>query len=398
VMLMQMISGGALGGGISSAIARALGGRQQDKADALVLHALVINLLLGAVFSLLMLVFGRRLYAAMGGEGAALEAALVYSNIVFLGNPVLWLMNGLASAVRGTGNMLVPALVICLGVALLVPLSPLLIFGLGPLPGLGMAGGGAALVVFYVTGASVLGWYVVSGRNLARLRWARLEWRMAAEILRVGAAAAISSVQTNVTIAALTALVSAKAGLEAVAGFGTGARLEYLLVPLAFGLGAPLVAMVGTNIGAGQTERALRIALTGGALAFALTGSVGLAAALWPEAWLGLFSSDPAVVETGALYLRLVGPAYGFFGLGMSLYFASQGAGRLAWPLAFGFLRMCVAVLGGWLMLWLTGSLAGLFLMAALGMFLHGTTLLYAVQAGVWFGKGRRLSPLPAKP
>jgi Na+-driven multidrug efflux pump len=144
VMLMQMISAGAMGGGISSAIARALGAGRRDDADALVLHAMVINVALGAVFAVLVLMFGRPLYALLGGQGASLEAALIYSNVVFAGNVLLWVMNGLASVIRGTGNMLFPALVICAGALALVPLSPLLIFGLGPIPALGIAGGGIA--------------------------------------------------------------------------------------------------------------------------------------------------------------------------------------------------------------------------------------------------------------
>src|SRR5437899_3052367 len=132
VMLMQMISAGSMGGGISSAIARALGAGRRDEADALVLHALVICVTLGALFSAVMLAFGQPIYRALGGEGAELDAALTYSNMIFAGNILLWLMNGLASVIRGTGNMLVPALVICVGVIVLVPLSPLLFFGFGP--------------------------------------------------------------------------------------------------------------------------------------------------------------------------------------------------------------------------------------------------------------------------
>ena len=385
VMLMQMISGGAMGGGISSAIARALGGGRRRDADALVLHALAINFALGLIFSALVLGFGRSLYRALGGEGAALEAALVYSNVVFAGIPVLWLMNGLASVIRGTGNMLVPGLVICGGVVLLVPLSPLLIFGFGPIPALGIAGGGVALVIFYVGGLTVLAWYVLSGRNLVHFRWVRPHWPLFRDILRVGAVAAISSVQTNVIIALATALVARAGGVEAVAGFGTAARLEYLLIPLVFGLGAPLVALVGTNIGAGQHERALRIALIGGGIAFALTESIGLIAAIWPEAWLRLFSAEPATIAAGSAYLRIIGPAYGFFGLGMALYFGSQGAGRLFWPLAGGFIRVGIAIGLGWLALTLTGSLDWLFAALALGLVAYGVILTVAVKSGVWF-------------
>lgn len=385
VMLMQMISAGAMGGGISSAIARALGAGRRDQADALALHGLVIHVGLGAVFSVVMLVFGPAIYRTLGGAGGELAAALAYSNVVFAGTVLLWAMNALANIIRGTGNMMVPAAVICVGVVVLVPLSPCLIFGLGPFPALGIAGGGLALVLFNAAGAAVLGWYVMSGRNLVRLRPVRLEWPSFRNILSVGAVASLTSVQTNVIIALATALVASAAGPDAVAGYGTAARLEYLLVPLVFGLGAPLVAMVGTSIGAERRERALRVGFVGGAIAFAITESIGIAAAVWPGAWLALFSADPRLVETGSAYLRIVGPFYGFFGLALALYFASQGAGRLFWPLFAGFVRMAVALGGGWLAVRVTGSLTWLFVALAVGLVLHGVIVLAAIASGAWF-------------
>jgi len=396
VMLMQMVSGGAMGGGISSAIARALGGGRRAEADALVLHALVINGMLGAIFSGLLLLFGPTLYRALGGEGASLDAALRYSNVVFAGCVLLWIMNALASVIRGTGNMLVPALVICGGVVVLIPLSPCLIFGIGPFPALGVAGGGAALLLYYAGGTAVLAWYVASGRNLAGFRLVRLRWPLFRSILAVGAVAAISSLQTNLTVALTTALVGQGGGPDAVAGYGTAARLEYLLVPLVFGFGAPLVALVGTNIGAGQPQRALRVALVGGAMAFAATEAIGLAAAIWPEAWLGLFGADPGMLATGVAYLHSVGPVYGFFGLGLSLYFASQGAGKLFWPLTAGLMRLIIAVAGGWLMLRLTGSLGWMFAALALGLIVYGVSLVGAVMSGTWF-KPPRVAAAPLR-
>lgn len=388
VMLMTMISAGAMGGGISSAIARALGGRRHADADALVLHALVINVVLGLASSAAFLWSGPALYRAMGGTGGSLDAALGYSNVVFTFNTLLWVQNGLASVIRGTGNMLVPAMVTVAGVALLIPLSPVLIFGLGPIPALGVAGGGAALAVFYAGGTAVMGWYVLTGRAGLRLRLARLRWDLFRQILGVGAVAAISSIQTNVTVMLTTALIGRAAGPDAVAGYGTGARLEYLLIPLVFGLGAPLVAMVGTNIGAGQTARALRIAWTGAAAAFALTEAIGLAAAAFPNAWLGLFGHDPAMLATGGAYLRSVGPAYGFFGGGLCLYFASQGAGRLAWPLIAGLIRVIVAVGGGWALLAWTHQPGAIFAALAAGLIIYGAVLAAAIQAGAWFRRG----------
>jgi putative MATE family efflux protein len=385
VMLMQMFSAGAMGGGISSAIARALGAGKREQADALVLHALVINLAIGVAFTILVLILGRPFYRLLGGEGASLEAALIYSDVVFGGIVLLWLMNAFASVIRGTGNMLVPALVICAGAIALVPLSPLLIFGFGPIPAMGIAGGGLALVLYNLFGALVLGWYVLAGRNIARLKLAPLRWEHAREILRVGAVAGVSTVQTNVTVAATTALVGLAAGPAAIAGFGTAARLEYLLVPLVFGIGGPLVALVGTNIGAGNRERALRIAWTGAAVAFVLCEAIGIAAALFPAAWLGLFGDDPQMIAAGSAYLRAVGPFYGCFGFGLALYFASQGAGRLLWPLVAGFARMAVAIGGGWLALKLTGSLGWMFAAVGLALFVYGAGVATAIKMGVWF-------------
>jgi len=391
-MMMQMLSAGAMGGGISSAIARALGGARRDDADGLVLHAIVINGAIGSVFSALVLGFGPSLYRGLGGSGAALDAALVYSNIVFLGTPLVWLMNALASAIRGTGNMLVPSLAVGAGIAILVPLSPCLIFGIGPFPALGMAGAGIAVVSTTGLVAAVLAAYIASGRSVVRFRRSRLRWALFADILRVGAVASVTTLQTTLTVALTTALVGGAAsgsggpgGGDAIAGYGTGSRLEYLLIPLAFGLGAPLVALVGTNIGAGQPARALRVALTGGGIAFVLAEAVGVAAAIWPAAWLGLFSDDPGMLASGAQYLRIVGPAYGFFGLGLALYFASQGAGRLAWPLLAGLARLVVAIGGGWVALRLTGSLGWLFAALALALVTYGATLCAAVASGAWF-------------
>lgn len=384
-MMMQMLSAGAMGGGISSAIARALGGRRQADADALVMHAIGINVAIGLFGAAVFLLFGRPLYHAMGADGASLEAAMQYSNVVFGGSVLVWLMNALASVIRGTGNMLVPSVAVCVGVVLLVPLSPLLIFGYGPVPALGIAGGGYAVIVTTALTAAVLVGYFWSGRCLVGFRWARPRRDLSLDILRVGAVAAVISLQTSLTVLLTTALVGAAGGAEAVAGYGTGARLEYLMIPLAFGFGGPLVALVGTNVGAGQPARALRGALIGAGMVFIITETIGLAAAIWPAAWLGLFGNDPQMIETGSAYLRIVGPVYGFFGLGLSLYFASQGAGRLFWPLISGLLRLVVSISGGWLAVRLTGSTTWLFVALTAGLVLYGATMATAVASGAWF-------------
>lgn len=385
LMLMQSMSQGAMGGGISSAVARALGSGNEAQANSLAFHAVVLNTILGVICSVLLITFSKPLFELMGARDEALTAAIAYADIAFPGLILMWLMNALASIIRGAGNMLTPGLVISGGAVLLVPISPIFIFGWGPFPALGIAGAGWALVVYYGSGTAVLLWYILSGRNLAQLRVSALQWAPMQNILAVGGLATLNPLLTNGLIASTTALVGAYLGTAALAGYGTAARLEYLIFPVAFGIGAPLVAMVASNLGANQPERAMKIALTGGAMAFVVAEIIGVAAALWPHSWMRLFSDDPTMIEAGVTYLRMVGPFFGFFGMGFTLYFAAQGARKLKWPLAAGVMRLIIAVLGGWAVLHFTESLTLFFIASSLAMTLYGVVILATTHPRIWF-------------
>jgi putative MATE family efflux protein len=395
-MLLQMVSAGAMGGGILSAIARALGSGQRDRANELVWSAIAITVALGALTSAGALLFGPKLYALMGGEGGSLAAATTYSTLVFAGAVPLWLFNSFAAIIRGTGNMVFPAAVIAVGALVLIPLSPLLIFGYGPFPRLGIAGGAVAVVLYYVIGGAIFAAYIWSGRGVLKptLIPPRLTWAPIREILRVGAASSVVSLSTNITVAVATGLAGL-IGPAAVAGYGTGARLEYLLVPLVFGLGAPVAAMVGTSIGAGRNDRALKVAWTGAAIAGGLTGAIGLAAAFYPAAWLSLFGDDPTMIEVGSRYLQIVGPFYGFFGGGLALYFAAQGAGRVGWAMTVAIARVIIAAGAGFIAVRFAGGSDALFVALAVALVVYGLGNVATVAAGTWF-KGGKQEPLPS--
>ena len=384
VMLVGTISGGSIGAGISACVARALGARRPAEASAVLLHGIIINVALGLLVTAVMLLFGREIFAASGGRGGALEAAVTYSRIVFAGSTLFWLLNGFAGVIRGTGNMLVPALVTCGGVLIMLPLSPCLIFGLGPFPALGIAGSALSLVTYYLVGAAILLWYIASGRCIVSFARTRLSWSIFSGVLSIGALGAIISLQMNFTAAVNNAFVATAAGASAVAGFGTAARLEFLMVPIGFGLGGPLVALVGTSIGAGEKARALRFVLIGGAIAFAITESIGLCAAIFPEVWLNLFTHEPNAVAAGVSYLRHVGPTFGFYGLGVATYFALLGARKLFWPVAAGFIRTGIAIGGGAVAVLLFSSLQGMLVVLAIALVLYGTVPLLAIRGGDW--------------
>jgi len=395
LMLFQMISAGAMGGGILSAIARALGRGDRTAANVLVWHAVALAVGLGILTMIVTLLFGPALYAAMGGRDGSLGAATLYSHLIFSGAVLIWLFNSLAAVIRGTGNMAVPAWVTAIGAIVLIPLSPLLIFGLGPFLRLGIAGGATAVLLYYFVGSAVFIVYIWSGRGVLKPspRPAPLQWTPLREILRVGAVSSVVSVSTNVSIAVTTGLAG-MLGPAAVAGYGTGARLEYLLVPLVFGLGAPVSAMVGTAIGAGQSERALRAAWTGALIAGVITEVIGIAAALFPHAWLTLFGADETMLTVGTRYLQIVGPFYGFFGAGLALYFASQGAGRLGWPATAAILRIIIAAGGGVLAIRMGLGVGGLFVAVGIALAIFGVINAAAIALGVWF-KRERIAVVP---
>lgn len=372
VMLMTMMSNGGIGGGVASAVARAVGAGRTADADALVFHTLVIAVGFGLLFTAAIIGGGPALYLALGGSGEVLSNAVLYSNLVFGASVLIWTVNLLAAALRGAGNVKAPAMMTALGAVMTLALSPLLIFGWGPVPGFGVAGAGLAMILYYLVAAVALVAYMRSSRSPVRLMAAALRWAHFKDILGVGLLSAAGTLTANVTVMIAVGFVGAS-GAAAIAGYGIGSRLDYLLIPLLFAIGTASVTMVGMNIGAGQLERARHVAWVAMALSAAGCGVIGIAAAMVPGGWTGIFTQQSDVIPVSNTYLRTVAPSYVLYGIGMALYFASQGAGRVAWPLVASLTRLGIVLVGGWY--WVTvqhGGLGGLFTILALSYAVFG--------------------------
>jgi len=367
-MLMTMMAAGGIGGGVASAVARATGAGRHADANALVAHAVVIAVAFGLAFSVLAIGFGSHLYRALGGTGEALRSAQLYSTFVFLAAIPIWIVNLLSAALRGIGNVRVPAIVTFIGAAVLVPLSPFFIFGLGPFHGFGLAGAGIAVSLYYWLAAAALLRYMASGRSGLRLSRDSLRWSLFRDILKVGAIAAISTIQLNVMVLLVTGAVG-KFGVAAIGGYGTASRLDYVLIPIVFGIGTAVITMVGTNVGAGHLARARKITWFGVAASVIFTETVGLTVAMFPGLWLHLFTHDAAIIEPGSLYLHIVAPFYAANGIIFALSFASQGSGRVTFIFLAGTARLLIGAGGGWLAVTTFGSPASrLFAVVAASM------------------------------
>jgi putative MATE family efflux protein len=385
VMLTQMMSAGAMGGGVSSAISRALGADNRERAAALALHAAMIGACAGLFFTLMMLGFGREFYALLGGRGGVLEQSMQYSHVLFSGAVSIWLVNTLASVVRGTGDMRVPSATLIATAIVQIAVGGGFGLGLFGLPKLGMRGVATGQLTAFTLGAIFLAWYLLSGRSRLKLNFAGFKFQrdMFVDILKVGAVSCLSPLQTVLTILIFTRIL-ATFGTETLAGYGMGSRLEFLLTPIAFAFGVASVPMVGMAIGAGLVTRARRVAWTAGIAAGLTVGVVGMVVAIEPVLWVSLFTSDPGVTAAAYSYFALAGPAFGFFGVGACLYFAAQGAARVGGPVLAGTGRLLLVGVGGWWLVSIGAPAWTLFALVGAAMVVYGLGTVLAIKVTDW--------------
>ena len=386
LMLMQTLANGAIGGSISSAIARSIGAGNKGNAEALIWHAIVIALVMGLLFYLIWTFVGSTILGSLGVSKEVQTQAEGYARILLGGSVLIWLMALLNATFRGMGNMKLPAALMIGGAFVNVPLSGALILGWFGLPAMGLEG--AAIAVLVVAALNVLLSLVLlsKSKGAIRLHLGSFDLRkdLFADILRVGALASLSPVFTVLTVTLSNVLISGF-GVAALAGFGIVARLEFLIIPLVFGLGAAMTAMVGTNVGAGNMKRAEHIGWLGGLSAAGLAGIVGIVLAFFPGLWIDLFTDDPQVWHAGATYLRIVGPSFAFLGLGMSLYFASQGAGTVFWPAMATLVRFTIGVGGAYLAVNYFGlELEAVYVCLSIAMVVFGVITAASLKFGAW--------------
>ncbi len=384
LMLTQTLSGGAMGGAVASAVARALGAGDLQRAEQLIWHALALAVLGALLLLTLFLLVGVPFLRFLGGSGDILKQAESYCLVLFSGGVFLWFMGVVSAVYRGMGDMKFPALVMAASALVQVPLSGALVLGAFGAPQLGIVGAAVSAVATTCLLSGVMLLRLVVGHTVIKIRWARFgfEARHFQEILKVALPASLSPVLTVTSILCLTAIVG-RFGEQALAGYGIGSRIEFLLIPLVFGIGASMTSLVGMSIGAGDIERGEQISWLGGMGSALLAGAIGIGLALFPDLWIPVFSEDPVVQAAARQYIQIVGPCFAFQGLGLSLYFACQGAGSMLWPVVSLVLRVLVAVGGALVLVNLTDwGLAGVFYSAGLGMALYGIIMASALKRG----------------
>jgi putative MATE family efflux protein len=352
IILMMTMSGGAMGGGVASAIARALGAGDTRRASTLAVHALAIAVSVGATFTVLLLTFGEQILSWMGGRDAVLTEALKFAQIYFCGVVLIWVMNSFVGILRGTGNMVLPSVIVFVSAACQIVFGGILSLGLFGVPQLGIRGIAIGQLSGVAIGVVVMGWYILSGQSRISLRVPQFRFHreMFADILKVGALACFYPVQAVLTNSILTSML-ARFGPEVLAGYGIGARLEWFLTSIAFSCGIATVPMIGMAIGAGRIDRARRIAWTGAVVSALGVGALVAPLAAFPDFWTGWFTDNPLVRKAAGEYMLIAGPMFAVFSIGISLYFSSQGAAKVLGSVLAQTVRLSVVIVGGiWLL------------------------------------------------
>jgi Na+-driven multidrug efflux pump len=306
-------------------------------------------------------------------------------------------MNSMAAILRGTGNMKLPSAMILNSAICQIILGGTLGLGLGPVPQFGMRGVAAGSLIAYTISISVMGWYLFSGRArvMPKIRGLRIQAPMFFDILKVGAVSCLSPLQGVLTISIFTHML-AGFGTAILAGFGIGARLEFMLTSVAFSVGIASVPMIGMAIGAERIARARRIAWTAGLVSFISVGAIASVIAIFPDIWVNIFTQDESVRAASRQYLTTAAPFYAFIGLAMSMYFSSQGAAKVLGPVLAQSARLLFIGCGGWYLSTHDATPANFFALAAASMVVLGVLSCSSVILTRWGPKRATADPVRA--
>ena len=386
LMITQTMSGGALGGAITSAIARSMGADDIEKAERLIWHSIIISLGGAITFLILFLLFGKQLLFLLGGRGEILQESYAYCSILFFGGILLWLSGSLSAVLRGMGNMRFPATLMVITSSIQVILSGGFILGWFGFPKLGVPGAAVAVLISSALMVTVILLKLRSKSIPASLRKERFQLKkfLFDNIFEVAIPASLSPLLVVGTILVLTGLVG-RFGTEALAGYGIGSRVEFLMIPLIFGIGSAMTSIVGANIGALNIDRAEKVGILGGSTAGFVSIVIGLTLAAFPEAWIQFFTDDIKAFEVTKKYIQIVGPFYIFQGIGLSLYFASQGANAMKWPTIATIARFIIACAGGGVSVyWLELGIESIFISSSAAMAIFGLMIFISIKKGAW--------------
>lgn len=318
-----------IGVGITSFIARSVGEGDLIQSGKIASNGLAFGVLLAMALAMVGFFFSRSVFEILGAGSEIIDLVVGYSEILFVGFLFLFFGAFCGSIIRGTGDTKTPMKFMIIAIMFNIVLDPILIFGLGPLPALGIRGAALATVL----SRSVVGVLAVrhfaKGRSIIKpvFKGFKFEFPLIKEILRVGVPSSITTMSSSISLMLFMKLVSAF-GPNAIAGFGIGGRIESIAILPAFGMSGAILAIVGQNIGAKNLDRARTTIRRGIVLIAGFMLIVCFFAILFSNKIFYIFTDDLKVIAVCINFILYRAPFFVFMGIRMVVSAGFNGAGN----------------------------------------------------------------------
>jgi putative MATE family efflux protein len=333
--LMTVVYSVAMGIALATTamVARRTGEKDEEGAARAAAQAVTLGVMAALAVGIPALWQAPALLRLMGADAQVIAGGVSYTRYV-LGSALSVMLLFLINAIfRGAGDAAAAMRVLWFANGVNIALDPLLIFGLGPVPAMGVAGAGLATVIGRSAGVALQVWILARGRGriALRARHFRPDWRVLRRLSRVSSTGMLQFLIANASWLALVRIIAAS-GAAALAGYAIAIRIVIFSLLPSWGLSNAAAALVGQNLGARRPERAESAVYRTGVFNMAFLGAVGLAFLAAPAPLAGLFTADAEVIRYAADCLRIVSYGYVFYAMGMVLVQAFNGAGDTTTP------------------------------------------------------------------
>ncbi|MDI9239154.1 MATE family efflux transporter [Lysobacter sp. LF1] len=318
---------------VTAVVARRIGENKREEAAVTAVQAMLIALLVSLPFAVIGIVFAQDLLRLMGADAWSIEHGYRYTQWMLGGNAVIMLLFVINAIFRGAGDAAIAMRVLWLANGLNIVLCPLLIFGLGPIPAMGIEGAAVATNIGRGVGVLFQLWVLFHGGKHIRVALSQLAWHgaVAFNIVRTSLGG-IGQMIVAMTSWIFLMRILSSLGSDAVAGATIAIRIMMFTLMPAWGMSNAAATLVGQNLGAQQPERAQAAVWRIGWYNMAFTMAMSVVFFLFHHDLIAIFTSDPEVVEVGGQWLRILSYSYFVYGWWMVSVQAFNGAGDTMTP------------------------------------------------------------------
>lgn len=341
VFLMISLAAGLTIAG-TALIAQNKGAGKHEEVDRILGQLLSFVGVLSVILAIIGFVFSRQFITWMGADPAIISDATGYLRIIFVGVPFMFIFFIFSAALRGIGDTFTPMIMTLFSVGLNVILDPLLIFGIGPFPHMGVHGAALATIIARALAALYALSILISGRkNLhLKLKYLKPNFTIIKRVVMIGIPSSVQQSMLSIAQIVMTSIVAAF-GTTTIAAYGIGNRIINVASMLVMGISTATTTMIGQNIGAGEKERSEKIAKVSVTLTFTLLTALGLLIFIIPSQLVGVFNKEAEVLLYGSSYLKITALFLGAMGVRMVINGVFRGAGKTTNTMIISIIAFC---------------------------------------------------------